>query len=129
MPTDAPPSLIHDGAVTARILAVIGGFMIIALACLVTISILLRWLGQGSVDGDFELVQMGLALSVFAFLPLCQARRGNVMVDTFTSHLPRKGQMALDVFWDLVFASFAFFMAWRLGIGAMEAFASRTTTM
>ena len=41
-----------------------------------------RWLGFGSINGDFELVQMGVALSVFCFLPLSQARRGNIMVDT-----------------------------------------------
>ena len=32
---------------------------------------------------------MATAIAVFAYLPYTQARRGNIMVDTFTSWLPR----------------------------------------
>jgi TRAP-type C4-dicarboxylate transport system permease small subunit len=81
------------------------------------------------VNGDFELVQTGLAVSVFAFLPLCQAHRGNVMVDTFTSRLPARVQGAIDAVWDLVYAGFAAFIAWRLSVGAAEALSSQTTSM
>jgi TRAP-type C4-dicarboxylate transport system permease small subunit len=75
------------------------------------------------------MVQMGLALAVFAFLPLCQAHRGNVMVDTFTTRLPARAQAALDALWDILYAGFAGFIAWRLSIGAFEAMSSRTTSM
>ena len=51
---------------------------------------------RGSIPGDFELVQMATALAVFAFLPLCQAHRGNIIVDTFTTRLPRRVRNALD---------------------------------
>ena len=33
-------------------------------------------------------MQIGLALAVFAFMPLCQLRGGNLFVDTFTDRLP-----------------------------------------
>lgn len=72
---------------------------------------------------------MGLAVAVFTFLPLCEAHRGNVMVDTFTTRLPARAQAALDALWDLVYAAFAAFLAWRLAIGAAEAYSSRTTSM
>jgi TRAP-type C4-dicarboxylate transport system permease small subunit len=101
----------------------------VGLAGVVTASVLMRWLGGQGINGDFELVQMGLALAVFAFLPLCQAHRGNVMVDTFTLRLPAPAQAGLDALWDLVYAAFAGFIAWRLAIGAWEAFTSRTTSM
>jgi TRAP-type C4-dicarboxylate transport system permease small subunit len=113
----------------ARGLAVLGGCLVVVLAFLVTLSVLLRWQGSQGINGDFELVQMGLALAVFAFLPLCQARRGNVMVDTFTLRLPAPLQAGLDAVWDLVYAGFAGFIAWRLSIGAWEAHASHTTSM
>ena len=54
------------------------------LAVLVTASVLTRWLTAQGVPGDFELLQIGLALAVFAFMPLCQLRGGNLFVDTFT---------------------------------------------
>jgi len=113
----------------ARVLALLGGFLLVGLAGLVTMSVLMRWiLGEG-VNGDFELVQMGLAVAVFAFLPLCQARRGNVMVDTFTQWLPGSVQAVIDALWDLLYAAFAGFIAWRLSVGAWEALSSHTTSM
>jgi len=113
----------------ARVLALLGGFLLVGLAGLVTMSVLMRWiLGEG-VNGDFELVQMGLAVAVFAFLPLCQARRGNVMVDTFTHWLPGSVQAVIDALWDLLYAAFAGFIAWRLSVGAWEALSSHTTSM
>ena len=51
---------------------------------------------------------------MFAFLPLTQARRGNIVVDTFTGWLPPRIQRAIDAFWDLVYAAFMGLVAWRL---------------
>ena len=128
--TPASPPLPDLGAARlARVLALGGGLLLVGLAGLVTTSVVMRWFGGPGVNRDFELVQMGLAVAVFAFLPLCQARRGNVMVDTFTLRLPAALQAALDAFWDLVYAGFAAFIAWRLAIGALEAFSSGTTSM
>jgi TRAP-type C4-dicarboxylate transport system permease small subunit len=113
----------------ARLLALLGGALAVCLALLVSTSITLRALGLGGVRGDFEFVQMGVALIVFAFMPWCQARRGNVMVDSFTAKLPKRFQAALDALWEVVFAVMMGLIAWRLGVGAMEAAKSATTTM
>lgn len=113
----------------ARLLALFGGALAVCLALLVSISITLRALGLGGVRGDFEFVQMGVALIVFAFMPWCQARRGNVMVDSFTTRLPPRFQAALDAVWEVVFAAMMALIAWRLGAGALEAARSSTTTM
>lgn len=113
----------------ARLLALLGGALAVALALLVSTSITLRAFGLGGVRGDFEFVQMGVALIVFAFMPWCQARRGNVMVDSFTTRLPPRFQAALDAFWEVVFAAMMALIAWRLGVGAMDAASSSTTTM
>ena len=101
----------------------------VAAALLVTTSVTLRWLGFGSINGDFELVQIGVALSVFCFLPLTQARRGNIMVDTFTTWLPLRVQRAIDAFWDFVYAGFMALTAWCLMNGARDALASGLTSM
>lgn len=108
----------------ARALAIAGGLISVASAILVTLSVTLRWLGFGSINGDFELVQIGVALSVFCFLPLSQARRGNIMVDTFTGWLPVRTQRGIDAFWDLVYAAFMALMAWCLMNGARDALTS-----
>lgn len=113
----------------ARGLALAGGAVAVGLALLVTASIALRAAGLGGVRGDFEFVQMGVALLVFAFLPWCQARRGNVMVDTFTNKLPARVRDGLDALWDLVYAAMMALIAWRLAEGALDAWRSQTTTM
>ena len=113
----------------ARLLAMLGGALAVCLALLVSTSITLRAFGLGGVRGDFEFVQMGVALIVFAFMPWSQARRGNVMVDSFTSRLPPRFQAALDALWEVVFAVMMALIAWRLGVGALDAAKSATTTM
>jgi TRAP-type C4-dicarboxylate transport system permease small subunit len=110
-------------------LAIAGGALSVATALLVVVSVSLRRAGLGTVPGDFELVQMCTALTVFAFLPWCQARRGNVFVDTFTTRLPKTMQAGLDALWDLVYAGMMALIAWRLWLGAMDAIQSGTTTM
>jgi TRAP-type C4-dicarboxylate transport system permease small subunit len=125
----APPLPEHSPvARVARALAIVGGLLSVASALLVTTSVTLRWLGFGSVNGDFELVQIGVALSVFCFLPLTQARRGNIMVDTFTTWLPLRVQRAMDAFWDFVYAGFMALTAWCLMNGARDALASGLTS-
>ena len=122
----AAPALPEHSVVArlARALAIAGGLFSIASALLVTTSVTLRWLGYGGINGDFELVQIGVALSVFCFLPLTQARRGNIVVDTFTGWLPVSTQRAIDAFWDLVYAGFMALVAWCLMNGAREAVTS-----
>ncbi|MBK8008557.1 MAG: TRAP transporter small permease [Rhizobiales bacterium] len=101
----------------------------IAVAIMVTVSVAMRWLINGSVPGDIELVQIGTAIAVFTFLPICQARRGNIMVDTFTTRLPRRLRATLDALWDLAYAGIAAVIAWRLGVGAWDTIRSNTVSM
>jgi TRAP-type C4-dicarboxylate transport system permease small subunit len=110
-------------------LALVGGTLMLVVACLVTVSVLMRWLAGDGISGDFELVQIATGVGAFAFLPLCQARRGNVIVDTFTTKLSRPARDILDAVWDLTYAVLMAIIGWRLVIGAQDAFASQTTSM
>jgi TRAP-type C4-dicarboxylate transport system permease small subunit len=105
------------------------GMLMIAVAVMVTVSVTMRWLINESVPGDIELVQIGTALAIFSFLPICQARRGNIMVDTFTLRLPRRLQLMLDALWDLAYAGITAIIAWRLGVGAWDTIRSNTVSM
>ena len=113
----------------AELLALAGGALMVALATMVTVSVLMRWLAGDGISGDFELVQIGTAVAAFAFLPLCQARRGNVIVDTFTATFSRRATVLLDAVWDLTYAAIIAVLSWRLVLGAWDAFASQTTSM
>ena len=110
-------------------IAFAGGCVVLAIALLVTASVLRRWVTSGGIEGDFELVQAGLAIGIFAFLPLCQLRGANIVVDTFTARLPARVQGGLDAFWAAVYALAAGILAWRLAAGAADTVASGTTSM
>lgn len=84
-------------------LALAGGAVLLAVAMLVTANVAARGILDASIDGAFDLVKIGAALCVFLCLPICQARRGNIVVDTFTMHLPARLRTALDALWDLVY--------------------------
>ena len=110
-------------------LALVGAALSLFIAGLVTASVGLRWLTSNGVPGDFEMVQMAIALAIFSFLPYTQLRRGNMLVDTFTSRLPPGTVKAIDAFWDTVYAAVALLLGWRLAIGATDAINSHTSTM
>jgi len=116
-------------AAATEALALAGGALMLVMAALVTASVLMRWLLGDGISGDFELVQIATALGAFAFLPLCQARRGNVVVDSFTTKLPARARQGLDALWDITYAALIAILSWRLLVGALDAFASQTTSM
>lgn len=122
----SPPGLIDR---VARGLAIFGGLFMLAAAFMVSTSVLLRWLFRSGVQGDFEMVQIATAVAVFAFLPLCQLKRGNVFVDTFTLRTPARLNRFLDRLWDGLYAGFALLIGWRLIVGGLDAIASRTSSM
>jgi hypothetical protein len=121
------------------VVALVGGLLSLCVAMLVVVSVTGRWLSGtvaatmlpwlGPVPGDFELVQMATAVSIFGFLSYCQARRGNIFVDTFTTWLPRRATARIDAFWDLVYAAMMGLIALCLATGALEHFRSGQTTM
>lgn len=125
-------------------IAVLGGLLAIATASLVIVSVMGRWLSGmpwangvannlgvrlGPINGDFEMVQMATAVTIFAFLPYTQARRGNIYVDTFTGWLPQRTNSIIDAFWDLVYAGMMALLTWCLAVGTIEHYQSGQTTM
>jgi TRAP-type C4-dicarboxylate transport system permease small subunit len=109
--------------------AIGGGILALAVAALVTLSVLGRWLLAKPIEGDFEFVRMATAIAIFSFLPYTQVQRGNILVDSFTARLPRPVRAGLDALWDLAFSGIALLMAHGLYTGATEALRNRETTM
>ena len=122
-----PPSGVLERLTGA--IAILGGLLALAVAVLATTSVLMRWLLNAPIDGDFEYVKMATAVAVFAYLPYTQARRGNIMVDTFTGWLSARARNVMDAFWDLVFAGFMGFCALALIVGTFDYIRSGETTM
>lgn len=135
----------------ARGMAILGGVVLSLLILLVTISVLGRggnsfghwdWLesvapglagwvigtGIGPLNGDFELVEAGIAFSIFAFLPICQLHSGHATVDIFTSRLPARINTWLITFWEIVLSGAILLITARLFAGLLGKFQNGETT-
>jgi TRAP-type C4-dicarboxylate transport system permease small subunit len=110
-------------------IAIGGGLLALAVALLVVVSVLMRWMLSAPIDGDFEYVKMATAVAIFAYLPYTQARRGNIVVDTFTGWLPPRARDLVDAFWDLAYAGLMGYVAYCLVFGTLDAIRSGETTM
>ena len=134
----------------ARFMAICGGLVLALLILLIGISVVGRslngvlhgwigtafpavsaWLlqaGVGPINGDFELVEAGVAFSIFSFLPLCQISGGHASVDIFTSKLPRGVNRGLQMVIDTVFAFALIIMAYQLYKGMLSKLSYGDTT-
>ena len=114
---------------TAKAFAFAGGAVLVAMLGMSVSSIAGRAIFNSPIPGDFELVQLACAASIAAFLPWCQLRRGNIIVDFFTTGLPRRAQSVLDALGALLLAAVLALVAWRAGLGAEAVYASGERAM
>ena len=109
----------------ARVLAIAGGSVLVAMVVLTVVSVTGRGLigldiGLGPVPGAFELVELGSAFAIFSFLPWCQLKRGHVAVDLFVKMLGERASVIAELVGDSLIFSAAAVIAWRLWLGMMD---------
>jgi TRAP-type C4-dicarboxylate transport system permease small subunit len=114
---------------TATGVALLGGLVLFALTLLTVISVIGRAVFSAPIPGDFELVELGMAVAIFSFLPYCQIVRGNVIVDLFTSKASARTKALLDGVGNLLFTAIAALLTWRVAIGGLEIRSYHETTM
>lgn len=113
----------------AWICALIAGALLTGIALMSVASIIMRAAGLRPIQGDFELVQIGLAACIALLLPWCQLNGGNIIVDFFTAHLRPRHQRRLDAFGAVLFAVVMALVAWRTGVGAVAIARAGETSM
>ncbi len=102
----------------ARVFALGGGMLFIAIVLMSLVSILGRKLIAMPVPGDIEMLQMGTAIASAAILPYCEMLGGHLRVDFFTANLRPRLRGLLDAFSHLLMALVAALIAWRTGVAA-----------
>lgn len=104
-------------------MALAGGVVLIAIVVMTCVSITGRSMtsfGLAPVEGDFELVEIGMGFAVFAFLPWCHYKRGHATVELFAARLGDRLNKWIDVVSDLLFFAMATLIAWRLWLGMLD---------
>jgi TRAP-type C4-dicarboxylate transport system permease small subunit len=116
----------------ARLAAVLGSGLLLALSLAITGNILLRWLFAAPVHAVADLATLVTAVAIAAATPLCFLRRGNITVtllgDVSARLTPVIGR-ALDLFGALVTLALMSAMAWQLVRYAVQASSSGATTL
>ena len=113
----------------AHLCAVLAGLLMTIITLLTCISLIGRNTTGWTIAGDFELTGVATGAAIALFMPLCQLKRGHIIVDFFTA----KAGAAANAFLDRVgalFVSAAFaLMAWRTVLGGLNAYTSFSGTM
>lgn len=135
----------------SRATAIFGGAVLLSLIVLSTLSIIGRELsklghrlaegdglsglgamlvasGIDEIKGTYELTEAGVALAIFAFLPICQFHGAHATVDVFTSRLPRRVLLWLRAFWEAVLSAVIIFVTLRLYDGMLRYLGNGETT-
>ena len=110
-------------------LAIIGTLFLLIIILITVISILGRLVFSSSLLGDYELVEVGCAVAIFSFLPICQLKNGNVKIDFFSSLFPSWVNHFLDALSSVLLMLFAVFFAWRMLLGAVDMYFYNYQTM
>jgi TRAP-type C4-dicarboxylate transport system permease small subunit len=110
----------------ARVCAILAGVLMTVITLMTCVSLIGRNTIGVTLVGDFELTGVATGAAIALFMPWCQLRRGNIIVDFFTSKASESTNAALDRFGALLLA-FAFaLLAWRTTLGAMNSFSTHS---
>ena len=109
--------------------AVLAGCLLTVITLMTCVSLIGRNTTGWTIVGDFELSGSAAGAAIALFLPWCQVKRGNIIVDFFTAGASAGAQAALDRFGALLFAAVMVLMTWRTAIGGLNAWASQSGSM
>ena len=92
-------------------------------------SLIGRNTNGSTIVGDFELTGVATGAAIALFMPLCQFKKANIVVDFFTAKASQATIAQLDrlgaFFMSAVFA----LLAWRTYLGGMNAWTTQSGSM
>ena len=113
----------------ARLCAIAAGMLLTAIALMTCISLIGRNTTGWTIVGDFELSGAAAGAAIALFLPWCQMRRGNIIVDFFTAKASAATHSRLDRIGALLLGVAMALLAWRAAIGGLNAWKTQAGTM
>jgi TRAP-type C4-dicarboxylate transport system permease small subunit len=113
----------------AKLCAVAAGALLTVVTLMTCVSLIGRNLIGMTIVGDFELVGAAAGAAVALFMPWCQLKRGNIIVDFFTAKASERTIDGLDRFGALLLGLAMALLAWRSTLGGINAWKSGSGTM
>ena len=100
--------------------ALLGGVVLLAIAVMSTWSATTGFVFGKPLPGDFEMVEVLVAVAAFAFLPYCQLTDANVTADIFTARASRRTVAVFGLIASLTALGFALLLLWRMYFGLLD---------
>lgn len=113
----------------AGLCAILAGVLLTGITLMTCLSVLGRNTTGATLVGDFELTGVAAGAAIALFLPWCQLKRGNIIVDFFTSRASERTNAALDRIGACVLGLCMALLAWRTVLGGLSAWSTQSTTM
>ena len=115
--------------ILAQACAVLAGVLLTLITLMTCVSLTGRNTVGWTLVGDVEIVGFVAGAAVALFMPWCQLRRSNIIVDFFTARASAATQAGLDRFGALLLCAVMVLMTWRTGIGGLNAWKSNSGSM
>ena len=113
----------------AKLCAILAGVLLVFITLMTCTSIVGRELIGNTIVGDFELSGAAAGAAIALFMPWCQFKRGNIMVDFFTAKASLSAQNKMERMGAFLLAVVMALMTWRTVLGGMNAWTSHSGTM
>jgi len=113
----------------AKASAILAGLLMTVITLMTCVSLIGRNTTGTTLAGDFELTGVAAGAAIALFMPWCQLRRGNIIVDFFTAKASERTNATLDRFGALLLGLVFALLAWRTTMGGLNAWSSQSGTM
>jgi TRAP-type C4-dicarboxylate transport system permease small subunit len=113
----------------AKLCAILAGALLTVITLMTCASLIGRNTTGWTIAGDFELTGVTAGAAVALFMPWCQLRQGNIIVDFFTSRASEATNAMLDRVGAFILGLVFALLAWRTTLGAMNAYSTSSATM
>jgi TRAP-type C4-dicarboxylate transport system permease small subunit len=112
----------------AKFCAIVAGILLTGITLMTCGSLIGRNTIGVSIVGAFELTGVAAGAAIALFMPICQLRRGNIIVDFFTANVRPSINDKLDRVGSLLLAVIFFLLAWRTSLGGFNSFNTNSET-
>ena len=112
----------------AKFCAIVAGVLLTGITLMTCVSLIGRNTTGNSIVGAFELTGVAAGAAIAMFMPLCQVRRGNIIVDFFTARLSNASNDKLDRLGTAMLVLIFGLLAWRTTLGGINVYNANSET-
>ena len=113
----------------SRLCAILAGMLLTGITLMTCYSLIGRNTTGVTISGDFELTGVATGAAIALFMPMCQLKRGNIIVDFFTAKVSDRNNAQLDRFGALLMCATFVLLSWRTSLGGLSAYETQSGTM